>query len=516
MSRRLPAVTALPVALTGLLALSGLMAAPADAWPWDEKAAKVDPNAAKKAELAALNGQLQAARDELQELIASRWENKQKYAGQRETDKEALARLREAQERGYMDQSRVKEEVFAREKTIEDERRKAHEAKEAWSVVKLTLSEKLDKEGDKIAGKFPMDVEQRRLRLEKVREVLDKQGELSGLNAYIRYFEHFVGQGTRITIGRHRILPENGSPVDVQLARFGSVFAYAMNEQGDAWVVTQTGRLGDGRFSVNPVAALPLKQHLAGVYPGWLAANEISGLVMADIIQTAMSKNLISGVKPTREDQVRAYLEKGGFTMIPLLALPAWALLIFLYKFIQLSLFNRTRRLLSRKVIRLLEEDDLAGARKVASRRWGAVARVVRTVLDHAERSRESAENAVKEVLLKDVPGLNRHLTTLAVIAAAAPLLGLLGTVTGMITLFEVITNYGTGDPKIMASGISEALITTQTGLVVAIPILLLHNSLRNRKNRLQEEMERNAVTIMNRIWPGDVATNEIEEDVAA
>ena len=73
----------------------------------------------------------------------------------------------------------------------------------------------------------------------------------------------------------------------------------------------------------------------------------------------------------------------------------------------------------------------------------------------------------------------NRFSTVIPVIAAVAPLLGLLGTVTGMISTFEIITEHGTGDPRMLSSGISEALITTQLGLIVAIPMLLLGNILK-------------------------------------
>jgi len=258
-----------------------------------------------------------------------------------------------------------------------------------------------------------------------------------------------------------------------------------------------------GLPAIGDAAAEELNTFLSRAFPRWIASRAVSGTILADIIQNASSRNLISGKKETREDKIRAYFDKGGVVMYPLIALPIWALLIILYKFLQLGLWHRVRAGTSRNVIRRLEDDDLEGAKKIVQKKWGAMARVARTCLHDIERGRESTEQAVKEVLLNEVPGLNRHLSTLAVIAAAAPLLGLLGTVTGMISLFEVITNYGTGDPKIMASGISEALITTQTGLVVAIPILLAHNILRNRKNRLQEEMERNAIAILNRIWPG-------------
>ncbi|MDH4048218.1 MAG: MotA/TolQ/ExbB proton channel family protein [Gammaproteobacteria bacterium] len=84
---------------------------------------------------------------------------------------------------------------------------------------------------------------------------------------------------------------------------------------------------------------------------------------------------------------------------------------------------------------------------------------------------------------------LNRGLPTVAVLAAVSPLLGLLGTVTGMIETFQSITLFGTGDPKLMSGGISEALITTQLGLSVAIPLVLFHSLLAGRANRLVEQL---------------------------
>ena len=84
---------------------------------------------------------------------------------------------------------------------------------------------------------------------------------------------------------------------------------------------------------------------------------------------------------------------------------------------------------------------------------------------------------------------LHRGLPTLAVLAAVSPLLGLLGTVTGMIETFQSITLFGTGDPKLMSGGISQALVTTQLGLAVAIPLVLLHSILTGRVNRLVEQL---------------------------
>ena len=88
----------------------------------------------------------------------------------------------------------------------------------------------------------------------------------------------------------------------------------------------------------------------------------------------------------------------------------------------------------------------------------------------------ETLEMKLGEAVLKELPSLNRFLNFLKIIAVAAPLLGLLGTVTGMINTFQAITLFGTGDPKTMAGGISQALVTTVQGLCVAIPTVFLHS----------------------------------------
>ena len=104
----------------------------------------------------------------------------------------------------------------------------------------------------------------------------------------------------------------------------------------------------------------------------------------------------------------------------------------------------------------------------------------------------------VTEALLAEQPRIERFGVPIMVIAAVAPLLGLLGTVTGMIGTFDVITQFGTGDPKMLSGGISEALVTTQMGLIVAIPMLLLGNLLGARATTLLDQVERGTMRLVN------------------
>ena len=125
--------------------------------------------------------------------------------------------------------------------------------------------------------------------------------------------------------------------------------------------------------------------------------------------------------------------------------------------------------------------------------------RVLAVAGDNASTDTETLELKLNEAVLKEIPALENSLTLLKIIAAVAPLLGLLGTVTGMIITFQAITIFGAGDPKTMASGISSALITTVLGLIVAIPTLLAHTVVNGRAKRVIHVLEEQAAGIIAR-----------------
>ena len=103
------------------------------------------------------------------------------------------------------------------------------------------------------------------------------------------------------------------------------------------------------------------------------------------------------------------------------------------------------------------------------------------------------------EAILQETPALERFLTFIKIISAIAPLMGLLGTVTGMIQVFQQITVYGAGDPTIMAGGISMALMTTVLGITVAIPTILMHTWVKSKSDRIIHILEEQATGIIAR-----------------
>jgi biopolymer transport protein ExbB len=122
---------------------------------------------------------------------------------------------------------------------------------------------------------------------------------------------------------------------------------------------------------------------------------------------------------------------------------------------------------------------------------------VLKVAHDNPDSDVEALELKLGEAILKELPKFNSMLSFLKIISVVAPLLGLLGTVTGMIVTFQAITLYGAGDPKLMAGGISTALVTTVLGLVVAIPTVFLHTLVQSRAKRLTQILQEEAAGML-------------------
>ena len=197
------------------------------------------------------------------------------------------------------------------------------------------------------------------------------------------------------------------------------------------------------------------------------------------------------GIDPSRgsilgllvqKPNLRERIAQGGLIGYLIIALGGLALLIALERLVVLGLEGR-------KVAGQLKSDkpaegnSLGRVLRVAEASWGS--------------DLETLELKMGEAIIKESPKLSRGLLFLKIIAVVAPLMGLLGTVTGMINTFQAITLFGTGDPKLMAGGISQALVTTVLGLTVAIPTVLLHTVVTGRSRRIIHVLEEQGAGIV-------------------
>ncbi len=248
------------------------------------------------------------------------------------------------------------------------------------------------------------------------------------------------------------VFKTDGTQADTEIIRIGtfniiSDAGYLKVENG---VVSELDKQPDGR--------------LTGSAEDLMDASEGTVAFGLDVTRGGILGLLVQS--PTVTDRIH----QGGIVGYCIIALGALGLLMAIWRWFGLSSD-------SRKVAAQLKRDS--------ANTDNPLGRVLAAYESNQNADTETIELKLSEAALKEIPGLTKGLLFIKVISVVAPLMGLLGTVTGMIKTFQVITLYGAGDPKLMAGGISQALMTTVLGLVVAIPMVLLHTVVSGQSRKI-------------------------------
>lgn len=201
-------------------------------------------------------------------------------------------------------------------------------------------------------------------------------------------------------------------------------------------------------------------------------------------------------------------IQQGGWLMLPILLCSIIALTIVIERFISLQAKKVTPPTLVAQVWQWHKNKTLTEEHIVALSKHSPLGKILSAGLVNREQPREIMKESIEEVGHQVIHELERFLNTLGTIAAISPLLGLLGTVIGMIKVFAAITTQGVGNPTVLAGGISEALITTAAGLSVAIPSLIFYRFFRGRVDELVIKMEEEALKIVD-VMHGDRAQQD-------
>ncbi|HKJ91365.1 MAG TPA: MotA/TolQ/ExbB proton channel family protein [Oceanipulchritudo sp.] len=273
------------------------------------------------------------------------------------------------------------------------------------------------------------------------------------------------------------------------------------------------GSLRDGMFAlVGPSSYFTDNEGSAGVTNGMIenraniyilptyasaittTINSGSGIIPIDTTDGEALEGITHTITLTEEWAL------GGFVMYPILGLFSLSILIALFKTFELFRVKAARAKDIDVILDHISNEKNDAALAHAKSVGGPVGEMLCAAVENASEDREVIEEVLYEKIIKTQPKLERMLAFIAVVAATAPLLGLLGTVTGMIKTFKLITIVGTGDARNLSSGISEALITTKWGLIVAIPTLIMHALLNRKAKGVVGSMEQSAVGFINGI----------------
>jgi biopolymer transport protein ExbB len=190
-------------------------------------------------------------------------------------------------------------------------------------------------------------------------------------------------------------------------------------------------------------------------------------------------------------------IQNGGWMMVPIIIASILALAITVERFWTLRPSQVAPADLLAKVWGWMKNKQLDAQRMKELRESSSLGRVLAAGLMNSRHGRQIMKESIEEVASHEIHEMERYLNALGTVAAVAPLMGLLGTVIGMIKVFAEIMVAGTGQANVLAGGISEALITTAAGLVVAIPALICHRILQRRVDELVVFMEQESLKLV-------------------
>ena len=226
-------------------------------------------------------------------------------------------------------------------------------------------------------------------------------------------------------------------------------------------------------------------------------ANALLHHQKPDLLNIFIYENANKEVSDKEEKTVLDIIDSAGIIGWVIVVLGAVGL-FFLVLRVFFLMSSTGSKSLPEKTLQELLNSGVAKTLEFLKPQKGSNARVLKATVRNIDRDREHVEDIISEAIIHESTRLDKLSSTILVIAAVAPLLGLLGTVTGMIATFDIITEFGTGDPKLLSGGISIALVTTELGLIVAIPLLLGGNLLNSWAESIKDSMEHTALHIVN------------------
>ncbi|MCD6654015.1 MAG: MotA/TolQ/ExbB proton channel family protein [Sulfurovum sp.] len=412
---------------------------------------------------------------------------------------------------GELERAYQKEYAFLKAQKTELERRlqtdKAMQSSELESAK--TKVDSLQENLLDLSEKIKVSTE----KLEKVTKILSEKEENGDLTGN-------VTDQMRLTLHSYGIKISDNNQTN-NLEKIKQAFNVAAKLYGDLSTLSVAKGdfyLPDGKkvegdiVKVGNIAAYGISKEAAGAlapagseaYKLWNAtgssddAKALFAKEMTDTIDIFVYENMDKEVDYVKEKSISDTLEDGGIIGYIIFILGFLGFILITLRVLNLLKASSNVNKITEIVVDKVKSGEKHEALEAIKNYNGSTARVIKSLLRNIDRERDHIEDVIMENILNESTQIDRFGSFVLVIAAVSPLMGLLGTVTGMIETFDVITEFGTGDPKLLSGGISAALVTTMQGLIVAIPLLLLGNLLSGWAQNIKDSMEQNALYIVN------------------
>ena len=504
-----------------LVSIILMFASSAFAWPWsnDDKKKAEDEARIKDSllqvevrnlqrEVETLTRIRMQKADSLEKLDAKHWSNRYAESQMTEEHQNKTRELDGRYSKLSTDLGRITEEAMSSKNITEEAEEKSKGEEISFDALNTQVKLSIEKTLGDVAGDYPVGMNARLLRLKQAS--IESEKKTPNTIAAVQGFMDDLLKRHEVTYTQFygAEISQVGSRPDVNVnrLRLGTVFlGEVANDNGNVQALMRSGALQGKIFEWNANLPTEMATNIKlAVNQAGSTAEAKAGIVSIplDVLQNKAVKNSISDVKElTWTEKAKAFFKKGGIVMYPLALVAIIALLLFLERLLVLSYRGKIGRRFIKKMDALVAEKKYDEAASLCLKRETSLSMVLFSVLNKVNDTRENAERSLQEALLREQPKLERRMGLLAAMGTIAPLLGLLGTVTGIITLFTVITEVGTNDARVLAGGISEALVTTEMGLVIAIPVMILHGLLSEKIEKITSELYVQSTSLMNKVF---------------
>ncbi len=473
--------------------------------------------------------EIEALQKRKETLELQYWRFKEQSLEQRRAISENLSIQDEDLQLLYDNRNSFSEDIFLARDTLERVKGKFDEVKLSENALKSKISSVIEAEAEAIKIGFPSEVQENITELNRLRASQGFSAESGLLASEFRtlvgrlfaYKQNLVKRSEEIERYKTKTLnPETKVAEEVKALRVGFLIALF---SGDAFNGVLLRQAGFNAASYEWESALPnevTEQVSKAVSEAYLPISGKPKLILRIPIDPlslgSRARVFLDGSRLNLVQAFKGYFLSGGFMMYPLAILAIFSVIIVLERLLYYRR-NSVRKLgHGNAAIKFLREREFDKAKEIIFAKHDFIYTVLHPFfLGDKKTTRalfkaDEAEQLIGHAMTSVSSNLERRLSTLAVLGAVAPLLGLLGTVSGMIALFDVITLFGTSNPKVLAGGISIALVTTQTGLSLAVPIIIFHHFLGSRRERILNFLERISLEAIE-IFESETAKNPLE-----
>lgn len=460
-----------------------------------------------KNEIAALKQLKLKKLDKLEQIETRRWNSRYNH----NEEMKLLDSRSKSYESEYASKARElnrkQEDILLLKNALDDFQDKMEQAQSQFDGFKIQVNQEIENISDKIPTDFPLNIAERTASLSLARQHLEQKPSkiADALSALLSDQLQRIEITSDQTLTTRAVLFSDGIERTVWNIRIGTIVMVDIDKTSDVYqTLMRSGAVQGQRYMWKNAVDEKYQDRILALTTAIQNNTKIS--IPFDVLQNGkIGINAESVETATASARLKSWFDKGGLIMYPLLLCAFIALLISMERFWTLSRHHYTYTKFYRKLIPLINAGKWQEVSSYCAKGCTGLTRAIQEILKRRQGGREQAEQNVKQILLAEVPSLEKRLSIISALGATAPLLGLLGTVSGMITLFKVITETGTNDARILAGGISEALVTTQTGLIIAIPILLIHGYLSERLEDILSHYNETILEVFNIVFNKDL-----------